>query len=401
MIFLAGCLKDKTTYRYTIADPIYQTLTAVRANMKSAAPRSVEQTGKIYVFDKYLFVNDLNQGIHVFDNSDPKNPKNISFIAIPGNVDMAVKGNTLYADCYSDLVAFDITDPKNVSAKKFLNNVFPQQNRFYYQSQNPDSIRVVVGYTFRDTTVDYATYRRNNWGCINCMYASADAQARPGGTGTAGSMARFAQINDYLFTVSNTDLSVFNTSNSLSPQFVKTTKLMGWGIETIFPLKEKLFIGANNGMFIFDVSNPATPVQMAAISHFRSCDPVVADDNYAYVTLRNGTTCQGTVNQLQVYSLTNLYAPTLTRAYDLTNPKGLSKDGNTLIVCDAASGVRFYDASMVTSIKQVATVFAPGSYDVIAMNNLAIVSAADGIYQYDYSNVAHPTLLSKISVINH
>ena len=34
------------------------------------------------------------------DVSDPADPQNIAFITIPGNVDIAIKENVLYADSY-------------------------------------------------------------------------------------------------------------------------------------------------------------------------------------------------------------------------------------------------------------------------------------------------------------
>jgi len=42
------------------------------------------------------------EGIHIIDNSTITNPKFVSFIKIPGNYDIAVKGSVLYADSYID-----------------------------------------------------------------------------------------------------------------------------------------------------------------------------------------------------------------------------------------------------------------------------------------------------------
>src|ERR1700730_9076710 len=99
-----SCLKDRVNYTYTIHTPVYQTLSQVRANIKTGPTKAMEYTGKIYSFGKYIFLNELEKGIHVIDNSDPSHPKNIGFISIPGNENMAVKGSMLYADSYADLV---------------------------------------------------------------------------------------------------------------------------------------------------------------------------------------------------------------------------------------------------------------------------------------------------------
>ena len=101
-------------------------------------------------------------------------------------------------------------------------------------------------------------------------------------------MARFSIVNNYLYTVNNSQLTSFNITTANNP--VKTaTQTVGWNIETIYPFSNKLFIGSMTGMFIYDISNPATPVAQGQFTHVRSCDPVIADGNYAYVTLRGGT----------------------------------------------------------------------------------------------------------------
>src|SRR5436305_88536 len=97
LLFLQGCFKDSCRNSYAIYIPVYKTLSQVRASMKSEAPRPLQNTGKLYVQGNYIFLNEVQKGIHVIDNTNPSNPKNISFINIPGNIDLAVKGNYLYA----------------------------------------------------------------------------------------------------------------------------------------------------------------------------------------------------------------------------------------------------------------------------------------------------------------
>ena len=110
MLTFSACIKDtcKQLHTYTYYEPVYKTKEEVRANIKSNPARSIENPGKIYTFGKYIFLNEVDKGIHVIDNTNPSQPKNIFFIDIPGNLDIAVKGNILYADLYTDLVAIDI-----------------------------------------------------------------------------------------------------------------------------------------------------------------------------------------------------------------------------------------------------------------------------------------------------
>jgi len=94
-------------------------------------PRDVVTQGKIYVKDNYIFVGDVNLGIHVIDNSDPRYPQKIAFIQIYGNHDIAVKGNTLYADNLNDLVALDISDIHNPTLVKRVKDVYKMPNQHY------------------------------------------------------------------------------------------------------------------------------------------------------------------------------------------------------------------------------------------------------------------------------
>ncbi|WP_439559345.1 hypothetical protein [Dyadobacter sp.] len=117
--------------------PIYSTAEEA-AKVQVAAAQPLVQPGKIYLFDPYIFVNETGKGIHIIDNKDPKNPKNLSFISITGNYDIAVKENWLYADNLSNLLVFDISDPLSPKLVKTINdaitvNNFPPYQNIYFE----------------------------------------------------------------------------------------------------------------------------------------------------------------------------------------------------------------------------------------------------------------------------
>jgi hypothetical protein len=406
-LFLTNCDKEKCTRSYTLYDPIYTTLTRVRANMKSNPAQALKNPGKIYIYGTYIFLNESNEGIHIIDNSNPAVPKNIAFVNIPGNVDLAVKDNTLFADSYSDLVAFDISNPLNVTAKKFVNNAFPYRNMYYAYygdnvTSNPDSIRVIIGWKTHDTIVncpDNGGVVYNDYVSLASSSAGGYSTQRAASGGQGGSMARFTLMNDYLYTVSYSELFSFDISTPADPKYInKSVIAANQMIETIYPFKNKLFIGSTNGMYIYDVSTPGSPVKQGTFTHVRSCDPVIADDNRAWVTLRNGNTCGGTANSLEVVDITDLTKPALLKTYGLTNPFGLSKEGNILFVCDGKDGIKVYNATDANDIKLIKQITGMETYDVIAWNNRALVVAKDGLYQFDYSDVNNIRLLSKINL---
>src|SRR4051812_45913067 len=109
-----GCLKDTATRTYTLFTPVYKTVEEVRSGIKSNDAVPVKSPGKLFVQGTYIFLNEIDKGVHIIDNTNPAAPVNKYFVAIPGNLDLAVKGNTLYADNYQDLVTIDISNPANV-----------------------------------------------------------------------------------------------------------------------------------------------------------------------------------------------------------------------------------------------------------------------------------------------
>ena len=403
VFFLQGCLKDTytRTYSYTYYQPVYKTVAEVRANIKSNTAQSIARPGKIFVKGSYIFLNEMDKGIHVIDNSNPARPLSIAFIDIPGNLDIAVKGNTLYADLYTDLVAIDISDPKNVVLKKVVEGVFPYR---YYGGFTADRSMIIATWEKRDTTItekiDMSGWARNRGVFLSSSFSadgSKSASSSPYGVG--GSMARFTIVNERLYTVGTSELQVFNISNTTDPVYT-TKKNMNANIETIYPFKNRLFIGSQTGMFIYNLSNPDNPVQVGQFSHVMSCDPVIADDDYAYVTLRSGNRCTGLTNELDVLRLNNLTDPSLIKIYPMTNPHGLSKDGNTLFICDGTDGLKIYNAANVSGLQLIKKISGIETFDVITLGGIALVVAKDGLYQYNYSNLSNIYQLSKITIAN-
>lgn len=400
---LQSCIKDScaTNQQFTYFTPVYSTKAAVKAGIKSSNPVSVQNPGKFYLIGKYIFLNEIDKGIHVIDNSNPADPKNISFINIPGNQDIAVSGNTLYADVYADLAVLDITDPIHINVNKFMEGVF--SFRAWGGGFSPDSNKIVVDFIRHDTTLKIDCNRGGIF-LNSTVYLSSAGATSPGGTlaaspiGTGGSMARFALTNSRLYTVSNSDLSVFNITNAANPEYVNKVAPGNSNIETIFPYKNKLFIGSSNGIFIYGLSDPDNPKAEGQFAHVRTCDPVIADDNFAYVTLRSGSSCGGFTNQMDVLNINDLAHPALVKSYPLTNPHGLSKDKNLLFICDGADGLKIYNATNADNILLLKQFKIGDTYDVIAANNIAILIAADGLYQFNYADVKNIQLLSKIAI---
>ncbi|MDR2585694.1 MAG: hypothetical protein LBC84_05670 [Prevotellaceae bacterium] len=225
----------------------------------------------------------------------------------------------------------------------------------------------------------------------SCM-KEAGAPGDSGANGKGGSMARFAIKGDLLYTVSIDSLKLFNIEDAANPIYHPERDMkVGFEVETIFPMDSLLFVGSRNGMFVYDISEPRFPMLLSQVTHIRSCDPVVASDNYAYVTLNTmASNCGRSPNNvLHVYDISNPIEPILKRTLFMNGPKGLGVDGNKLFVCDR--GLKVFDISDPLNIRQVDDlvdvdeVDIRESYDVIPVDGLLILVAQEGLYQLDYT----------------
>jgi len=213
-------------------------------------------------------------------------------------------------------------------------------------------------------------------------------------SGKGGSMARFTVNKNTLYTVDNQNLKIFDITDADAPVYVKNIPLQS-GVETIFPFKDHLFIGTQYGMYVYNITNPQNPNFISMYYHIVSCDPVVVDDKYAYITLNTiSQWCGRYINELQILDISNLASPQYLIAYPMSGPRGLGIDGNRLFVCDA--GIKVFDATNVMQLKQLNHFNIP-AYDVIPINGNLLVIGEDGFYQYDYTG-NQMILLSKISI---
>ncbi|PHN06848.1 hypothetical protein CRP01_09935 [Flavilitoribacter nigricans DSM 23189 = NBRC 102662] len=375
------------------------------------APRTLENTGALYVYNNYIFINEQKEGIHIVDNTDPENPTPIAFLKIPGNFNMGIRNNLLYADNFVDLVVMDISDPLDVKFAGRTENVFDSYQ--FYQD-----LGYLVYYEESEETVELSCSDLNfgndffwmNDGRLvfdaafsnNAEALSPNVSFDQGGNsiGQAGSLARFSIIDKYLYSISEYDLRIFDLEDPVAAELASTVNI-GWGIETIFPYQDNLFIGADHGMYIYDNSDPLNPTQLSLFTHARACDPVYVQGNTAYVTLRDGTECEGFDNQLDVVDITDLSNPKLLASHQMSNPHGLSIRDENLYLCDGRFGFKVYDVSdwRLISSRQLAHVPGFSAFDVITVNgkDLAIVIGEDGLYQFDISDPADPVRLSVLS----
>jgi hypothetical protein len=500
------------------------------SGVTSVSVQPLEETGKIYIKDHFIFLNEFGKGIHIIDNLNPYRPEIIEFLNIPGNVDIAVRDNILYADSYTDLVVIDISNPLNMEEIKRIRNIFPdtplpssflealdpepvwsgggcfitgtmvltasgprrieevnpgaevysydlssgewiisrvsKKGAYNYEGDiisiqmDSDKIEATGNHPFfvlsgdrldsrpvpaevreeelepefhgrwveaRDLKTGdvLKSFNDNELTITNLMsrnekaevyhlviesihnytvgqagllvHNEGDKESAAPSSGTAGSLARFTIAGDYLYTLSGSSMQLFDINNPANPSIWRKVEI-GWDIETIFPYEDKLFIGGQTGMYIYDNKDPAKPVLISRFAHITSCDPVVVQGNYAYVTLRGGTNCGGRKDLLEIIDISDIENPELAATYPLHGPYGLGIDENILFICDGEAGLKLFDVSNVHKLRPVYAIEDIFPFDVILKDKRAVVVEKNGLNQYDYRLPEKVELISRIPI---
>lgn len=387
--FFASCNQedDRSTETAKFAVPVIKSLETLRNSISVTSAQETNSEGKIYIAENLLFYIAQESGIHIFDNSNPANPKNMAFINLEGVHDIAVKGNYLYADNFVDLVVFDISNINNIEVVRVAENVisfyptFPSDAEFYAYDIYPSEGEIMVGFTIE--TRERPSEEYANW--ADDALASFES-ASGGNVGTGGSYAKFQINNNALYTVESFNLKVFNITNPSQTYYDKTVYMSEWlgggQFETLFKQKEFLFIGSTNGMYIVNAEDEFNPYFLSSFSHATACDPVVVDGNKAYITVRGGSTCGSIEDQVNVIDITTIENPTLISTYLLTQPYGLGIKNNVLYVC-ANGNLNVFDATNVADLSLENT-YEDDVTDVIALDSHLIAVGTNKIIQYNY-----------------
>ncbi|MCC5929519.1 MAG: hypothetical protein JJU28_09760 [Cyclobacteriaceae bacterium] len=408
LLTLSSCYdKVEITRTYTVVEPVYMSTQEIRSSVGIVQPEPLKAPGKIYMLGNFLFINEPGEGVHVIDNSNPELPKNISFIKIPGNYDIAGMGNLLYADSYMDLVILDISNLEQVQVVYRNENIFQQildgwtfdpDNGVIIDWVEVQKIEVSEGEVQNMGFPTFFNMAGNRMAVMDMAMVPQMAAPQPQ-VGIGGSMARFTISQNHLYTIDQNSLYTFDLSDPQNPPQFPTINV-GWGIETIFPYKDMLFIGAQNGMHIYSIQNPSNPEKLSMYQHVLSCDPVVVQDTIAYVTLRGGTECRGFTNQLDIINIKDPSRPRLLVSHPMIHPHGLGIDGKTLFICEGEHGLKVFDASDIfrinANLKQHFRGF--NAFDVIPYQGHLMLIGLDGLYQYTYTEGEELTLLSKLAI---
>lgn len=401
-LIMGSCDSDSDTGKAKFAVPVLKSLTNIRANVAVGTARQTNSDGKIYVAENYLFYIAKEQGVHVFNNSNPTAPVNIAFINIEGVHDIAVKGNYLFADNYVDLLVFDISNMQNITLVKTIQNTigftpaYPEDAEYYDYSVVAQEGQIITGFTIE--LRDRPEGQEIIW--AEDALAGFDS-ANSAAIGTGGSYARFQINNNALYTIDSYKLNVFNIENPTDTFFDKEVYMTQWfgggEFETLFIQKEILFVGSTSGMYTVDAHDEFNPYFVSGFSHATACDPVVVYGNIAYITVRGGSSCGAIEDQINVIDVTDIANPTLLGVYYLDEPYGLGIKNGVLYVACGTNGLKVFNASTTSSLTLQNT-YPVNVKDVIPLDSHLIVVGNNTITQFSYGPNYTLTQLSQINL---
>ncbi len=406
---LQSCNKDfgSVEVSYKKATAVYGDLAAIRNTPLMEGARSITDAGKIFVAENLLLIGEEGDGIHIVDNTDPKNPANLSFMNIPGNREYYVAGNVLYAESHYDLLKIDISNKSQPRIVSRVEDAFATSDNF-----KNDKGEILIKFNFEDITEkvseDSEIYQQL-WGHQEIYYYDFANQLIPpsqvpvsfagNSSASVGSVNRIAATKGHVYVINTNAIHPFEDNGDLTA-FEKIWSV--GGMETIYPDGDKLYIGTQQSMEIFDIRNPAQPQWTASFQHANSCDPVLPCGDVAYVTLRTGDVgnCPGDENALLVLDV-KTSNPTQLQEIEMESPFGMTIVGSKLYVGEGSNGLKVFNIEDKQNI--TLDTWEPNieAYDIIhhpTNPNLILIAGPVGISQYEIEGDATFSLLSTMAL---
>lgn len=408
-VIFQSCTKDfgSVEVSYKKATAVYGDIETIRSIPLMEGAKPITNAGKIFVAENLLLIGEEGDGIHIVDNTDPKNPINLSFMNIPGNREFYVAGNILYAESHYDMLKIDISNKSQPRIISRVADAFATSNNF-----KNDQGEVLIKFNFEEVTEKVAEdseIYQQLWGHQEFYYYDFASKLIPpsqvpvsfagNSSASIGSVNRIAVADNHVYVISRDIITPFEDNGTLTA----FDKIYGAsGMETIYPDGDKLYIGTQQSMEIFDISNPTRPQWTSSFWHATSCDPVLPCGNIAYVTLRTGDVgnCPGDENALLVLNVHNTN-PEQLQEIEMESPYGMTIVGSKLYVGEGSNGLKVFNIEDKQNITLENWEPNIEAYDIIyhpTNPNLILIAGPIGISQYEIEGDATFSLLSTMAL---
>lgn len=287
----------------------------------------------IFASGNYAYIADGSTGLQIIGISDPTAPTPKGAVDTPGQYAFNVQtlGNIAYiANGVEGLAVVDVSNP---SAPVLLDN--------FETRWNTNNLHVEGNYA----------YLANTYGGLNIIDISTPATPSLAGTFDQSIHLREVEISgDYAF------------------------------------------IGSNDGLRVFDVSNPSNPVQFSYYQPYNWMETLGHNIGGNILYLLNG-------EGLETLDISN---PVMIRKIGdrgILPSDGIRVEGNYIYVVEAFHGLSIYDVSDPANIvyKGALDTGSHGGNNIFVSKNVAYISGNRGLYIID---VSEPTAPSTVTVYN-
>jgi len=267
--------------------------------------------GEIRAYSHSLFLSSYGEGVHVLDLTDPLNLSIAATYDVPAaSYGIEKRNNFLYVGAFTDGLRIvdisDVYDPLDVNSAFLPSPVWGltlydslvvapdiRESDVYFMDVSDPTDPEIVGiadHICQDvTTIDTLLVCTINPGGFEISDISDVTNPEPLGSLNLGWRVRGVVCKDNYAYVSRVDMngpdsvSVIDISNPHNPQLIYSTP-----IEAPYSLaiKDDLLLVGAEGLHIFDITNPALPVEIGAsefVPEGEWCQGIAVSGSFAYV----------------------------------------------------------------------------------------------------------------------
>lgn len=357
-----------------------------------------------------LYVVD-EEGLRVFDVTDPEDPQPVGELAIPSASCLALRGDIAYVGCEAgDFRAVDIADPATPAILAGLAIPMPATDielagDFAYVTVGEAGLQILdlaipelpSLHTIVDTPRhahdlviqgDHAYIAdRNNLVVVDITDLPTEPLAPPGRPGP--SLISVAVGFDHAYLLDTTfGLQIYDVTDPLDPQWLGDLPGAGEGKMEI--VGDRLYVGIFPGLRIYDVSTPAAPVRIGEVNAGGSTDGLLVDGDHVYQAIRS----PGAVD---IMDISNIDPPPELGSIDLSGwPYGMSMSPPYAYLASRFYGLQVVDTSEPGSMVDLGYVSeVESARQTIVAGSLAYVAGEEhGLYVLDITKPGLPQVLS-------
>ncbi|MGL1901517.1 MAG: hypothetical protein OCC49_05245 [Fibrobacterales bacterium] len=399
---------DLKSNEYIRNSEVYTPYLEYLALIKNVPAVTPNNLGYTLIHGKWKLVNEVNEGIHVYDNTDSQNSIYTTFISIPGNNDFVIKNNILLANSYEVLLAIDFTTPTAVTLLKDIPEILISED---YKGEMvvskerglvTEMIEVKTTEVYCRNGLRYANNNESSYGreensSDDYYYAMSNNSMTSESTwpyyDTSADVNNFVLGDDYLYVLKQGVLVTIDVEDETSPKYLSQNEVNKWSITSINNSNGVLFLAGDREIQLVDISKPSNPRIRDPLIGITRCDEIIAVEDYIYAGRTRNKNCDNRENSLLIVNISDKSEPVIEEVYSMGGPSDIEIVDGYLYVCDGRAGFKIYavEGAELDLIAQIDSIVV----ETVSIAGLvATLSGEGGVYTYDLSDVNNPVEIS-------